>query len=110
MLRALIFAALFCGLIRAQPNPYQTIDNWFKLPDARPWGSTSAIDVDSQGHIWIAERCGANSCAGKTVDPVLEFDRSGKLLKSLGGGMFLFPHGICIDKDNNVWITDAQGR
>jgi len=90
-------------------NPYRTIENFFKLPDARPWGSTSAVDVDSKGHIWIAERCGASSCVGKTVDPILEFDRSGKLLKSFGAGMFAQPHGICLDRDDNIWITDAQG-
>jgi streptogramin lyase len=58
----------------AQPNPYRTVENWFKLPEGRAWGSTSTVAVDSKGHIWIAERCGANSCAGKTVDPIMEFD------------------------------------
>jgi sugar lactone lactonase YvrE len=94
----------------SQPNPYKTIDGFFKLPDSRPWGSTSAVDVDSKGHYWIAERCGANSCADKTVDPILEFDQNGKLLKSFGGGMFIFPHGISIDKNDNIWITDGLGK
>jgi sugar lactone lactonase YvrE len=92
------------------PNPYQTITGWFHLPEGRTMGSTSAVDIDSKGHIWVAERCGKNSCAGSTLDPVLEFDSDGKLLKSFGSGMFIFPHGICIDKDDNVWITDGQGR
>lgn len=93
------------------PNPYQTINDFFKLPEGRKWGSSSCVDVDSKGHIWVAERCGANSCAGKTVDPVLEFDpETGKLLKSFGGGMFIFPHGIAVDKHDNVWIADGQAR
>jgi sugar lactone lactonase YvrE len=58
----------------------------------------------------VAERCGANSCAGSSLDPILEFDSSGKLLKSFGGGMFVFPHGIGVDKDGNVWVTDGQGK
>ena len=90
------------------PNPYVTIDNFFKLPEGRQWGSTSTVAVDSKGHIWIAERCGANSCVGKTVDPVLEFDNSGKLLKSFGSGLLAFPHGIWIDKQDNIWIADGQ--
>ena len=61
--------ALFGTVLLAQPNPYRTVENWFKLPEGRTWGSTSTVAVDSKGHIWIAERCGANSCAGKTVDP-----------------------------------------
>jgi len=93
------------------PNPYQTISDFFKLPEGRKWGSTSCVDVDSKGHIWIAERCGGNSCAGKTEDPILEFDaQTGKLLKSFGGGMFIFPHGIAIDKQDNIWIADGQGQ
>ena len=40
---------------------------------------------------------------------MLEFDPAGKLLKSFGSGMFVFPHGIWIDKGGNIWLTDGQG-
>jgi sugar lactone lactonase YvrE len=65
--------------------------------------------VAPSGHIWVAERCGANSCANSAVDPVLEFDASGKLVSSFGSNMFLFPHGIWIEKDGSIWLTDGQG-
>lgn len=94
----------------SQPNPYRTIDHWGKLPNGRTWGSTAGIDIDSRDHVWVAERCGANSCAGSKLDPVLEFDAEGNLLKSFGAGMFVFPHGIGVDKDGNVWVTDGQGK
>lgn len=95
----------------SQPNPFRTVENWFKLPAGRMWGSTSAVDIDRDGtSIWIAERCGANSCAGKMDPPILKFDQSGTLVKSFGGGMFVFPHGIAVDKDGNIWVTDGQGR
>jgi secreted PhoX family phosphatase len=93
----------------SQPNPYFTVDNWAKLPEGRSWGSTSAVDVDRDGKsIWVAERCGANSCAGKNDAPILKFDVSGKLVKSFGEDMFIFPHGICVDKDGSIWVTDGQ--
>jgi streptogramin lyase len=94
----------------SQPNPYRTVENWAKLPEGRTWGSTSAIDIGPDGSIWVAERCSANTCAGSTLPPILRFDPTGKLLKSFGEGLFVFPHGIFVDKGGNVWITDAQGK
>src|SRR5215468_1258204 len=86
------------------PNPYGTVKDWAKMPVGRTWGSTSAIEIDRDGKsIWVAERCGANSCADSMLDPVLHFDSTGKLIKSFGGGMIIAPHGIFIDRDDNVW-------
>jgi len=92
------------------PNPYRTVENWFKLSDGRMWGSTSAVEIDRDGNLWVAERCGANSCAGSNLPSILKFDPSGKLLKSFGEGMFVFPHGIYVDQQGNVWVTDGQGK
>lgn len=90
----------------SQPNPYASGVRWGLLPSGRVWGNTSAIDVDAQGHVWVADKCGALLCTDRTEDPVLEFDASGKLLKSFGSGMMISPHGIHIDRDGNVWVTD----
>ena len=90
------------------PNPYRTIENWAKMPAGRTWGATSAVEIDPDGtSIWVAERCGANTCAGSKLDPVLEFDSTGTMVKSFGAGLFLSPHGIFVDRDGNVWVTDC---
>ena len=94
------------------PNPYSIVEGWAQDPPGRPWGSTSAVYParDGSGNIWVAERCGENLCAGKDdLAPILLFDQSGKILKSFGAGLFVWPHGIHVDKDNNVWVTDARG-
>src|SRR3954468_13674353 len=93
----------------SEPNPYRTVEHWFTLPEGRTMGSTSAVFVAGSGHVWVAERCGVNSCANSDLAPVLEFDPSGKLLKSFGSGMFIFPHGIWIEKNGTIWLTDGQG-
>lgn len=94
-----------------QPNPYRAIEGWAKLPEGRAWGSTSAVFPAIDGNLWVAERCGQNSCVGKEeVPPMLLFDLSGKLLKSFGAGTIVWPHGINVDRDGNVWITDARGE
>lgn len=90
----------------SQPNPYATGVSWGELPAGRVWGNTSAVDVDAQGHVWVADKCGALLCTDRTEDPILEFDASGKLLTSFGSGMMISPHGIHVDRDGNIWATD----
>jgi DNA-binding beta-propeller fold protein YncE len=93
------------------PDPYGSgIEHWAMLPEGRTWGAASAISIDSHGNIWVLERCGGNTCAGKTEDPILEFDPSGKFVKSFGSGMFVFPHGIFVDSKDRVWATDADAK
>jgi sugar lactone lactonase YvrE len=95
----------------SQPNPYRTVERWPKMPEGRTWGATSAVDVDRDGKsLWVAERCGANTCAGSSLPAVLHFDESGRLKTSFGAGMFVFPHGIHVDGNANVWVTDARGK
>lgn len=119
-IRIFIAAAVFCAVPLASgaqnevkptnslPNPYNTVTDWAKMPAGRTWGSTSAVEIDRDGKsIWVAERCGTNSCQDSMLDPVLHFDENGKLIKSFGSGLMIAPHGIFIDREDNVWITDC---
>jgi sugar lactone lactonase YvrE len=90
----------------SEPNPYQPGVSFGQLPDGRKWGSTAGVDIAPDGTIWAYDRCGANTCVGSSVTPILHFDTSGKLLGSFGAGVFNFPHGLAVDKDGNVWVTD----
>jgi sugar lactone lactonase YvrE len=105
------------------PNPFTATDLWGTLPEGRTWGSTSAVDIARDGKsIWVAERCGKNAATGRATnrcldrasgewspfDPVMLFDANGKLVRSFGKGMIIFPHGIHVDRDGNVWVTDGQ--
>src|SRR5690349_8981541 len=85
----------------AQPNPYRTVEKWPQLPAGFEWGSVISVDPDAQGNIWVFHRA---------EPPLLEFDGAGRLLKRLGEGMFVQPHGLHIDRDGNLWATDAQGK
>ncbi len=91
-----------------QPNPYRTELAFLQLPPGRVMGSSSAVATDSKGNIWVADRCGVNSCAGSTLDPIMMFDAKGKFVKAFGGGMTVFPHGFFIDRQDNIWLTDAR--
>src|SRR6266487_2531585 len=81
------------------PNPYQSIAPWGNLPEGRTWGALNGVAIDNDGEsVWVAHRCGANP----DVPP-------GKLLKSFGAGMFVFPHKMYVDRDGNVWVVDMRG-
>jgi len=116
-LRGLLVAAWFVTAAygqpgaapNSQPNPYRTVEHWYQLPEGRKMGSTSSVAVTPDGHIWVVDRCGVNSCIGSDLAPIFEFAPSGKLLRNFGAGLFAFPHSITFDKEGNFWITD-QGR
>jgi sugar lactone lactonase YvrE len=94
----------------AQANPYRAIENFFKMPDGRKIGSTAGITIDRDGnHIWVFERCGGQLCTESSVAPILKFDQSGNIVRSFGAGMFIRPHGIHVDRDGNVWVSDGEG-
>ena len=93
------------------PNPYLPGVSWGLLPGGRKWGSTAGIAVGPDGNIWAIDRCGAHgsrgtNCADSPLDPILEFDPSGKFLKSFGKGLFVSPHKITVDHDGNLWVAD----
>ncbi len=95
------------------PNPYADGEQWGTLPAGRTWGSTSGIypHRDRQGkftgNIWVFERCAKGSCLESDLDPILLFDPTGKLIRSFGSGMFVWPHGIYADHQGNLWVADA---
>ena len=89
--------AMLTAGAQAQPNPYRLVENWPTLPQSMNggrWGELIRADIDPKGNIWVFHRCfntepaGFATCVGRTEPPILEFDPSGKLLKSFGGGMF----------------------
>ena len=75
------------------PNPYQPGVDWGQLPAGRKWGSTASVTTAPDGTIWVVDRCGNSGAGGTTcggasasVNPIFQFDTSGKLLKTFGAG------------------------
>ncbi len=99
------------------PNPYQAGVSWGQLPEGRKWGSTASVTTAPDGTLWVVDRCGASGAGGTTcgganagVNPIFQFDASGKVLKSFGAGMFVSPHKLSVDKDANLWLADNGGH
>ncbi|MET0164895.1 MAG: 6-bladed beta-propeller [Vicinamibacterales bacterium] len=99
--------------VNSGANPYQVIRDWAQLAlEGRPWGGSNGVAIDRDGRsVWAVDRCSpgtAPGCLGTKANPVHHFDESGKEIRSFGGGMFVWPHGIHVDRDGNVWVADAR--
>ncbi len=95
------------------PNPYLPGVDWGQLPPGRKWGSTASVTMAPDGTIWVADRCsvfgaGGTPCtaANATVDPIFQFDMSGRLLKRFGAGMLVSPHKLTVDEQGFLWVAD----
>ena len=99
--------------VNSGPNPYRVIRDWAQLTlEKRPWGGSNGVATDRDGRsVWATDRCSpgtAPGCLGHKGNPVHLFDESGREVRSFGSGMFVWPHGIHVDRDGNVWVTDAR--
>lgn len=93
-------------------DSYVAVENWPALPAGFQTGHVSAVDVDSHGHVFAFRRAGrefdVDASEPITVETILMLDgEDGSLLAMWGAGMFLVPHGLTLDRDDNVWVTDA---
>jgi DNA-binding beta-propeller fold protein YncE len=98
------------------PNPYRIAEGWAQLPNGRPMGAVGKVAIDPDGrHVWAVVRCErledparfGDECRDSKTDPILQFGPDGKVVKSFGGGMFIWPHGLAVDPQGNVWVTEA---
>ena len=101
---ALLIVTAVAATVGAQtglPNPYREDANWGKLPAGAKWGGVISVDPAPNGDVWVFHRS----------DPtILRFDQSGKVVKSFGAGLFVQAHGMTVDRDGNVWVTDSQAK
>jgi DNA-binding beta-propeller fold protein YncE len=116
MLRVAVLLLVMLGQIAGStaprndlPQPYRTTRDWGQLPAGVKWAAVTAVEPAPDGSIYVIHRCFANSCKDRPEAPILKYDASGRLLKSWGEGMFVFPHGATVDREGNLWVTDAQG-
>jgi len=71
------------------------------LPGGMKLGAPSSVAFNSAGHMFVFNR-GAS--------PLLEFDKTGAFVRVLGEGRYTRPHGMRIDRQDNIWTTDVAGH
>ena len=77
---------------------YEPVKNWAKIPMGISfYGDCGGVAVDSKDNVYVFNR---------GTDPVCVFDPEGNFLRSFGHGEFDRPHGIEIDKEDNIYLVD----
>jgi sugar lactone lactonase YvrE len=92
----------------AQTDPYQLVPGW----ESEELVGVEAIAVDKNDNVFAAQRCQANwsnTCISSLRQPIVEFNPDGKVINEFGLKQYVFIHGLYVDKDNNLWATDAKG-
>ena len=79
------------------------------MPPGWKFSRVSAVAMDSAGEVYVFHRPN-NPGLGKRVSPIpdsiIVFDSKGKYLRSWGKSEFGNEHGLRVDREGNVWITD----
>lgn len=78
---------------------YRVDPAWPARPLTYEWGGVSAVTVDTRDRVWSFNR-------GRV--PVQVFSPDGTLVEAWGEGLFKAPHGLRLDREGNVWVTDAD--
>jgi hypothetical protein len=73
------------------------------MPEGMKFGRVSAVTTDNEGNVYVFKR-------DPKTDQLVVFSPQGKYLRSWGKGMFTRPHGLRIDRDQNVWALDDAGH
>ena len=76
---------------------YTMIPDFFHLPPEEHFIEPAGVAVNSKGHIYVFHR-------GK--HPLMEFDSSGKFLRSIADDLFVTAHMVRVDPEDNIWTTD----
>jgi DNA-binding beta-propeller fold protein YncE len=99
----LIAAALpaLAELKSGPPLPYHVLADWAQLPKGWNFGECSGVAIDRDDNVWVFNR-GAH--------PVIEFDKSGKMLQAWTEVPVTSSHGMRVDRDGNIWTVDVAAH
>src|SRR5438093_7330807 len=112
-MRCLCILALTFATTAFAGSRHEVVRDWPALPEGRTLGLCAGVGIDSHGNVFVFHR---NERAWSTPFPnepiagptVAVLDgRTGKLLAEWGAGEFIMPHGLTLDREDNVWLTDV---
>lgn len=89
---------------------YEVVPGWPALPEGVTVGEAAGVAVDSHEHVFVFHRAGADFVNTEIIEAptVLCLEgETGALVAQWGEGRFVVPHGLSVDAEDNVWLTDV---
>ncbi len=90
------------------------LTNWPDLPGDLVLGNPTGLGINSQNNLVVFHRAdrtwpllGAMPESSIKANTVLFIDRKGRLINSWGANRFIMPHGLTVDHQDNIWLTDV---
>ena len=99
----------------ASRTGYHVVHGWPVLPEGRVLGGVAGCAVDSHGNVFVFHRNSRTwpdsdvlSTTPINLPTVTLFDgQTGRVLAEWGANLFAMPHGLSVDRNDNVWLTDV---
>lgn len=97
----------------ADVSSYSVVHGWPSLPNGHALGRASGVAVDSHNHVFVfhsVDRDWSNPFPNEPIAgaTIVVFDgATGELVTEWGKGMFVMPHGLAVDSEDNIWLTDV---
>ncbi|THD68784.1 hypothetical protein E7Z59_00190 [Robertkochia marina] len=92
---------------------YRLAEGWPLMSPTFKLGNPTGIGIDSNGDVIIfhrANRIWTEPMPKDLIDrnTVVKLDpKTGQIKEEWGSNLFVMPHGLEVDKDDNVWVTDV---
>lgn len=104
-----------CGCLcgHADEARRAAVEAWPQWPAGSAPGLCAGVGVDSRNRVFVFHRCGRLWTNPFPKEPIPQATvsvidgASGQVLNSWGAGMFVMPHGLTIDREDHVWLTDV---
>jgi len=78
-------------------NKWEVLPSWGQLPAGTTWGAASQVATTSEGQIIVFRRM---------VPSFFVLNPDGSFVKSWGDVPYKLAHGVRVDRDGFIWVTD----
>jgi peptidylamidoglycolate lyase len=94
---------------------YELVPDWPQLPGNLRLGNPTGLGFDTSQNLVVFHRAGREwpLLGGMPKEPIREktvliLDKAkGQVIQSWGNNLFIMPHGLTVDRHDNIWVTDV---